>query len=166
MTPDLYVCFAILIPLTFPHDGVHVATGLYTFDLSFRFTIQVNHGLVEHGVDGLLVVTHGSTVVHTANEYIFKVHLTPRPRVLVSNTGELFAVRNPSDRLVCIVSHTSVTIGWHPCNGLLFHVRNAKHVHTSTSNCTTAKRINSGVSQKRNFMQPDLNKATSAVQDS
>ena len=60
VTPDLYVCFANLIPLTFPHDGVHVTTGLYTFYPSFRFTIQVTHGLVEHGVESLLVVTRGA----------------------------------------------------------------------------------------------------------
>ena len=54
---DLYVCFANLIPLTFSHDGIHVTTGLYTFYPSFRFTIQVTHGLVEYGVEGLLVVT-------------------------------------------------------------------------------------------------------------
>ena len=61
VTPDLYVCFANLVPLAFPHNGVHVTTGLYTFDPSFRFTILVTHGLVEHGVEGLLVVAHGHT---------------------------------------------------------------------------------------------------------
>ena len=66
VTPDLYVCFANLIPLTFPLDGIHVTTCLYTFDQSFRFTIQATHGLVEHVVEGLLVVTYGATVVHTA----------------------------------------------------------------------------------------------------
>ena len=59
VTPDLYVCFANRIPLTFPHDGVHVTAGLYTFNPSFHFTIHVTHGLVEHGVEGLLVVTRG-----------------------------------------------------------------------------------------------------------
>ena len=66
--PSLYVCFANLSPLTFPHDGVHVTTCLYTFYPSFRFTIQVTHGRVEHGVEGLLVVTRGATMVHTSKE--------------------------------------------------------------------------------------------------
>ena len=63
----LYVCFANLIPLTFPHDGVHVTIGIYMFDPYVRFTIQVTYGL-EHGVEGMLVVTRGTTVVHTAKD--------------------------------------------------------------------------------------------------
>ena len=118
MTPDLYVCFANVIPLTFPHDGVHVTTGLYTIDPSFRFTIQVNHGLVEHDVEGLIVVTRGATVIHAAKEGtdlfmtsiliicvcpqlgIIQVHLASRLRLLVSDTCDLFAVCDPSHRLV------------------------------------------------------------------
>ena len=144
----------------------------YTFDSTFRFTIQVTHGLVDHGVEGLLIIPRGATIVHTAKEGtepfmmsrfiicvclqfgILQIHLTPRPCVLVSDTGDLFAVRDPSHRLVWVVSHTSVTIGWNPCNGILFQVRSAKHVHTSTYNYTTAE----GRNETLNFMQPDFTK--------
>ena len=168
VTPDPYVCFEKLIPLAFPHDGVHVTTGLYTFDSTFRFPIQVTHGLDDHGVEGLLIITRWATVVQTAKEGtepfmmsrliicvclqfdIHQIDLIPRPCVLVSDTGDLFAVRDPSHRLVSVVSHTSVTIGWNPCNGIFFQVRSAKHVHSSTYNCTTAQGINSALSEKRN----------------
>ena len=85
-----------------------MTTGLYTFDPSFRFTKRVTHCLVE----GLLVVTRMVSVVNGANEGtdsfmmsililgvcpqlgILQVDITPRSRVLVLDTGGLFAVRN------------------------------------------------------------------------
>ena len=118
VTTDLYVYLTNCIPLAFLHDGAYVTTCLYTFDPSFRFTIQVTPGLVKHSVEGLNVVTRGTTVVHTAKEGddpfrmsrhiicicpqldIHRVHPTPRTRVLVSDTGAIFAVRGPSHRLV------------------------------------------------------------------
>ena len=111
VTPDLYAGFTNLIPLTIPHDGLHVTTCIYTFHPFFRFTIQVTHDLVEHCVEGLLVVTRGETVVHVAKDDVqthdmrmptpcIEVHITPRPGVLVSDTSELFAVCDPSHRHV------------------------------------------------------------------
>ena len=144
-----------------------MTTGLYTFDPSFRFTKRVTHCLVELGVEGLLVVTRMVSVVNGANEGtdsfmmsililgvcpqlgILQVDITPRSRVLVLDTGGLFAVRNLPHWFVWVVSHTSITIRWNPCNGILFQVRSEKHVHTSTGNRTPAKMINSVVSKKR-----------------
>ena len=68
MTPDLYVCFANLFPLIFPHDGVQITTVIYMFNPYFRFMIQVANSLVEIYVEGLLVITRGASVVQATNE--------------------------------------------------------------------------------------------------
>ena len=85
---------------------------------SFRLAIQVNHGLLKHCVEGMRVEISGTSVVHATKEGtepfimfrfiicgcpllgILQVYLTPRARVFVSDTDDIFSVRTQPHRVV------------------------------------------------------------------